>query len=120
MRARDIALLEDFQLERQGLPEVQETDAAELETESLPEFPRLPGPLGKLVDAITPDIPYEHKSLAALTYVGVALSGRVKIKSDPHLQPRFYACSVGLAGTGKSPADKEVMHAVLHLMPHVN
>jgi len=120
MRAKDIALLEDFQLERQGLPEVPEVEAASSENESLPEFPRLPGPLGKLVDAITPDLAYDHKAIAALAYVGVALSGRVRIKSEPFLQPRFYACSVGLAGTGKSAADKEIARAILPLMPDVN
>jgi len=120
MRAKDIALLEDFQLERQGLPEVPEVETAAPENESLPEFPRLPGPLGRLVDAITTDIAYDHKALAAVTYVGVALSGRIKIKTEPFLQSRFYACSVGLAGTGKSAADKEIARAVLPLMPHVN
>src|SRR6266478_7986883 len=120
MRAKDIALVEDFQLERQGLPEVPETEAPAPENEPLPEFPRLPGPLGKLVEAITPDLAYEHKALAALTYIGVAISGRVRIKSEPYLQPRFYACSVGVAGTGKSAADKEVARSVLPLTPHVN
>jgi hypothetical protein len=51
---------------------------------------------------------------------GVALSGRVRIKSEPFLQPRFYACSVGAAGTGKSAADKEIARAILHLTPDVN
>ncbi len=120
MRAKDIALIEDFQFERQGLPEVPETEAPAPENEPLPEFPRLPGPLGKLVEAITPDLAYEHKALAALTYIGVAISGRVRIKSEPYLQPRFYACSVGVAGTGKSAADKEVARSVLPLTPHVN
>ena len=118
MRSATLELVEQFIDDRQGLPEEVEVEAQE--NESLPEFPRLPGPLGKLVEAITPDIPYEHKALAALTYVGVALSGRVRIKSEPFLQPRFYACSVGLAGTGKSAADKEVARAILHLIPNVN
>lgn len=73
-------------------------------------FPRLTGPIGELVDAITDDVPYEHRALTAITYVGLALSGRVKFSGDDYaeLQPRFYACLIGPPGTGKSAAMKEV------------
>lgn len=80
----------------------------------LPEFPRLTGPLGMLVDSITDDIPYEHKALTALTYVGLALSGRTKLAGGDYdtLQPRFYSCLIGPPGTGKSAAMKEVKRAL--------
>jgi len=80
--------------------------------ETLPEFPRLTGPLGRLVDGITADIPYEHKALAAVTYMGLALSGQTEL-APPHnnLQPRFYACLIGPPGSGKSAAQKEVNRA---------
>jgi hypothetical protein len=107
MRSNVVSILENYQLERQGLPEVPEEPEVIAPDVTLPEFPRLPGPLGKLVNAITPDLCYDHKALAALTYVGLALSGRVRIKSEPFLQPRFYACSVGAAGTGKSARTKK-------------
>ena len=91
-------------------PQKPADDAAE---EPLPQFPRLPGALGRLVEAITPDIPYEHKALCALTYVGLAFSGRVRLAdSEKHLQPRFYACMVGPAGSGKSAAQQEVCRAL--------
>jgi len=79
----------------------------------LPEFPRLNGPLGELVDAITHDIPYEHKALAAITYMGLALSGRTQL-APPYerLQTRFYSCFIGPPGSGKSAAQNEVVRAL--------
>jgi hypothetical protein len=66
-----------------------------------------------LVEAITTDIPYEHKALCTLTYVGLALSNRVQLEdNEKHLQPRFYACMVGPPGSGKSAAQQEVCHAL--------
>jgi hypothetical protein len=88
---------------------LQKTEAVE----ALPEFPRLTGPLGRVIDAITPDIPYEHKALTVLTYAGLKLSGRVRFAPPyRHLQPRFYACLVGPFGSGKSAAQQEVSHAL--------
>ncbi len=80
--------------------------------DKLPEFPRLPGPLGELVDGITHDLAYDHKALAVLTYVGIALAGRIKITSDSWLQTRFYSCMVGPPGSGKSAPDVEVQRAL--------
>lgn len=88
--------------------------ATAVQEDALPEFPRLTGPLGMLVDAITQDIPYEHKALAALTYMGVALSGRTRLAGGDYenLQPRFYACLIGPPGSGKSAAVNEVKRAL--------
>jgi len=90
------------------------SEAFELAHEdTLEDFPRLTGPLGRLVEGITDDIPYEHKALAAVTYVGLALSGRTELAPPHnHLQPRFYACLVGPKGTLKSAAQKEVNRAL--------
>lgn len=81
--------------------------------DELPEFPRLNGPMGQLVDGITHDIPYEHKALAVITYMGLALSGRTQL-APPYerLQPRFYACFIGPPGSGKSAAQSEVDRAL--------
>jgi Protein of unknown function (DUF3987) len=90
------------------VPAVVVLDEPTLEDdEPLPAFPRLPGALGELVEGITHDIPYDHKALAAITYVGLALSGRVVLSSDPWLQTRFYSCSITTAAGGKSAADVE-------------
>lgn len=89
-------------------------ETAELsQHDTLPEFPRLPGSLGELVDGITDDIPYEHKALAALTYMGLALSGNTELAQPyNHLQPRFYSCFVGPPGSGKSTAQQEINRAL--------
>jgi hypothetical protein len=86
---------------------VEEPKIVEHEVQ-IPAFPRLLGPLGKLADAITPDIPYDFKALSIITCVGLALSGRIRLVSDPWLQTRFYSLNIGTPGTGKSAAGKEV------------
>lgn len=78
----------------------------------VPDFPRLLGPLGRLADALTPDIPYDYKALAIMTCVGLALAGRIHLSSDPWLQPRFYALNVGKPNSGKSAACVEVTKAL--------
>jgi hypothetical protein len=93
---------------------LQEVQTQELALpDGLPEFPRLNGPLGELVNAITPDIPYEHKALAAITFMGLAMSGRTQL-APPYerLQPRFYSCFIGPPGSGKSAAQNEVTTAL--------
>ena len=100
----------------QNTPQSSSNALAPAVEEELPEFPRLSGPLGRVVDAITPDIPYEHKALAVLTYVGLKLSGRVRFAPPyGHLQPRFYACLIGPFGSGKSAAQQEVSRALSKL-----
>ncbi len=89
------------------------------EDEPLPVFPKLPGPLGQLVEAITADFAYGHKALAAITYIGVGISGRVKLNSEPWLQPRFYSCMVGPPGAGKSAPDVEMRRALFDVIPHL-
>jgi hypothetical protein len=104
-------------LAESGIEPIQEPETADepqlsTQEESSPQFPRLPGQLGNLIDAITCDLPYEHKALSTLAYIGLKLSGRVRLASEPFLQPRFYACMVGPPGTGKSSAEKEVRRAL--------
>ena len=98
-----------------------ETTEKPVQQETLPEFPRLTGPLGEFVDAITHDIPYEHRALAALTYVGIAVSGLTKFSGYDYdqLQPRFYACLIGPPQSGKSAAMKEVKRW-MEVIPPVN
>src|SRR5271157_2575635 len=93
---------------------VQDVQTQELSLpDRLPDFPQLNGPLGEFVNAITHDIPYEHKALAALTYMGLALSGRTQL-APPYerLQTRFYSCFIGPPGSGKSAAQNEVLRAL--------
>lgn len=96
---------------------LDETEAkADLEI-VVPDFPRLPGVLGKFCDAITKDIPYEHKAACLLTYVGLALSGNVVLKTHAWLQPRLYTLLVGPPGDGKTAAMKEVHAALEKVLP---
>jgi len=90
-----------------SLPVVDEPEVKQ-EEEPLPPFPRLPGALGEIVDGITHDISYDHKALALITYIGLALAKRVSLVPDFWLQPRFYSCLVATASTGKSAAEFEV------------
>lgn len=82
--------------------------------QGLPQFPRLTGPLGDLIEAITPDIPYEHKALSVLTYMGLAISGLTQLSGGDYdnLQPRFYSCLIGPPKNGKSAASNEVKRAL--------
>jgi hypothetical protein len=105
----------------------QQQSGSTCEQESqAPEFPRLTGPLGRLIEAISSDIPYEHKALSALTYMGLALSGRTQFAGDyDNLQSRFYACLVGPPGSGKSAAQNEVKRALqglgdVHVQSSIN
>jgi hypothetical protein len=106
-------------VQRKQPQNIPDSTGGTLETaveESFPEFPRLTGALGRVVDAITPDIPYEHKALTVLTYAGLKISGRVRFAPPyRHLQPRFYACLVGPFGSGKSAAQEEVSRALSEL-----
>jgi hypothetical protein len=99
---------------RNPTPKLPIVDESEIDTteEPLPEFPRLVGPLHDIAEAITHDLAYPHKALGLLTYVGVALSGRVKLAGEPWLQPRLYGCTVGPAGFGKTAVDKEIQAAL--------
>lgn len=90
------------------------------ESDALPEFPKLRGPIDDFIRAITSDLPYEHKALCALCYLGAKISGRVRLASDPYLQPRVYACMVGPPGTGKSSSEKEVRRELEPLLDDVH
>ena len=84
-------------------PEMQD----EILDESVPEFPAITGSIAELADAMCPDIPREFKIMAAITRVGLAISGQVHLEGEPHLQPRFYTCFIAEAGRGKTAAIKE-------------
>src|SRR6266566_1703738 len=84
----------------------------------IPPFPRLLGPLGRLADAITADIPYEFKALAVVTCVGLALSGRIHLASDPWMQTRFYSLTIGKPSGGKTAAWDEVIRALRPIVPY--
>jgi len=95
--------------------QIEKAKAAESapEAEDPPlDFPRLTGSLAELCDAICPDIPYDFKIAAAITYFGLMRSGIDTLESAPHLQPRFYTCFVKEIGWGKSAALNEIRRAM--------
>jgi hypothetical protein len=79
----------------------------EIIEEPLPEFPAITGSIAEFADALCPDIPREFKIMAAVTRVGLAISGKVQLDGELHLQPRFYTCFIAEAGRGKTAAIKE-------------
>ncbi len=60
------------------------SDAKESEVEEVPEFPAITGSIQELVEALAPDIPREFKIMAAVTRIGLALSGKVHLEGEPH------------------------------------
>ena len=90
------------------------------ETDVLPEFPKLRGPIDDFIRGITADLPYEHKAVCASVYLGTKIAGRVRLASDPFLQPRFYGCMVGPPGTGKSSSEKEIRRELEPLLDDVH
>lgn len=90
--------------------------------EALPEFPRITGSIHEFADALCPDLPYELKVMAAITRVGLALSGQVHLDGELYLQPRFYTCFIAEAGRGKTAAIKEtrVLNFGYHTVPSVD
>jgi hypothetical protein len=90
------------------------------EAERLPKFPGLKGPADDLARGITNDLPYEHKALCIMCYIGLQISGCAFLASDPYLQPRFYGAMVGPPGTGKSASEKEVRHAATRAFPDIH
>jgi RepB DNA-primase N-terminal domain/Protein of unknown function (DUF3987) len=89
-----------------------EQNAEELEPEiteePLPEFPQITGSIAEFADALCPDIPREFKIMAAVTRIGLMLTGRVSLANETHLQPRFYTCAIADKGRGKSASNNEV------------
>ncbi len=90
---------------RETMP--QETEAEDI-ADPFPEFPKLFGPVHDLAELIGPSLAYSHKVLHLLTCLGLHLSGRVTLATDPWLQSRFFAAMVGPPGSTKSAVDKEV------------
>jgi Protein of unknown function (DUF3987) len=87
--------------------DVEDEPEIEIAEEPLPEFPMIPGSIGELAEAICLDIPRAYKVVAAITRVGLLLSGRVSLESEKHLQPRFYSVLIGNPWFGKSAALNE-------------
>src|SRR6267154_3963786 len=88
--------------------EQAETPETEIVEDTLPEFPIISGTIGELADALCPDIPREFKIMAAVTRVGLMLSGKVQLEGEPHLEPRFYTCMVAPPSSGKTASIAEV------------
>jgi hypothetical protein len=89
-----------------GTDEESEIESEIIE-EPLPEFPQVPGLLTEMSEALCPDIPREFKIMAAVTRIGLILSGKTALKNQDHLQPRFYTCLMAPPGCGKTAAINE-------------
>lgn len=76
--------------------------------ERLPEFPRFSGSLSDLADALCPDIPYEFKVMAAITFWGLIRSKENTFADEPHIQPRSFTCFIAPPWRGKTAAINEV------------
>jgi Bifunctional DNA primase/polymerase, N-terminal len=76
--------------------------------ERLPEFPTLPGSIHDLATAVLPDFPYSFKAMAAVTRIGLALSGRTSLGAFDTLQPRFYTVMVADKWRGKTAANNAI------------
>lgn len=73
--------------------------------EPLPNFTDcLSGSIAEYARAVEPDLPMEFKVMAAVTKIGLALSGRVELFGYDNLQPRFYSALVSPKWHGKSAA----------------
>jgi len=95
--------------------EAAEEALAELEAnrvDRLPDFPRMGGSLSELAEALSPDIPYEFKMAAALTFWGLIRSKENTFAEEPHIQPRSYTCLIAPAWRGKTAAINEVRNAM--------
>jgi len=73
-----------------------------------PEFPKIPGSIGDLADALWPDIPYMFKVVAGFTHFGLIRSGLDTLAAEPYLQPRLYSALVAGPGRGKTAAINEI------------
>ena len=74
--------------------------------EPLPDFTSgLTGSIADYCRAIEPDFPMEFKVMAAMTRVGLALSGKTSLEGFPNLQPRFFTALIDEPGKGKSGSD---------------
>ena len=63
----------------------------------------LKGSIADYARAIEPDFPMEFKVMAAITKVGLTLSGKVfMVNGSTRLQPRFYTCLIADPWWGKS------------------
>jgi hypothetical protein len=80
----------------------------EVSSHNYPEFPRIPGSIGDLAEALWPDIPYAFKVVAGLTHFGLLRSGKDTLASEPYIQPRLYSALVAGPGRGKTAAINEV------------
>jgi putative DNA primase/helicase len=98
------------------LVDYDETAIAEPE-DSFPSFPRIPGSIGDLSDALCPDIPYQFKVAAVFAHFGLMRSGLDSLKDEPFLQTRFYITLIAPPGRGKSAVIKEVNRLMKSSLP---
>ncbi|MGA8023916.1 MAG: bifunctional DNA primase/polymerase [Candidatus Acidiferrales bacterium] len=94
----------------------------EIVDEPIPEFPAITGSIQDLAEALCPDIPREFKIMAVVTRVGLAISGKVQLEGELHLQPRFYTCFIAEPGRGKTAAIKEtrIINTAFREVPSVD
>lgn len=82
----------------------------------LPPFPKFTGSLAELADAMSPDIPWAFKFVAAVTHFGIDRSGLDTLDTERHIQPRFYAALVAEPGRGKTAAINEVRKIMRNIL----
>lgn len=92
----------------QAQSKTDEDEEVQVVEETLPPFPRFPGLLTSLCDAICPDIPYEFKFMAAVTHWGLIRAGLDTLEGEPTTQPRFFTCFVKEPDYGKTAAINEI------------
>lgn len=102
-------LREEFRKFKEEAGKVSQEEP-ELETieDPFPEFPVLFGPIHDLATLVGPSLAYSHKVLHLLTCIGLHLSGKVSLATDPWLQPRFYSVMIGPPSSTKSAVEKEM------------
>jgi hypothetical protein len=112
--------LDEMQFTVRGMKTVEEGGFV------IPKFPKFTGSLVELAETVSPDLPFCHKFMAALTLVGLELSGRVHLENSPHIDPRFYTILIDNKGAGKGGSCVEIRNALsgylkeLHILPSVD
>jgi hypothetical protein len=86
---------------------VEEPDI-QIAEEPLPVFPVIPGTIGELSEALSSYLPTAFKVMAAVTRVGLLLSGKTFLEGERYLQSRFYTCFIAPPWCGKSASLNDV------------
>jgi hypothetical protein len=75
--------------------------------EVFPESPIFPGALTDLARALYPSLPLEFKMWGLITRWGLMRSGIDTLKTEKHIQPRFYTALICYPNRGKTAANNE-------------